>query len=580
MKQARALGVVVAMLAAGFARSVPQDDDLGSQPLTEPTPADLGVEPEPKADDDVPAETPTRRRRSVESQPVVQPSSSTPAVKTDKSIALSEQLLVALQDIDDADLKALIARVDAAAAIRIDDSAAVADPSLRLLSRLLKAKSALLSSRFDEADVALKDVSYGLDNVVALDARQVRSLREAVRYHRAALGEARVRARLFGDGCGRALGIKRIARDEAAERQQLLETVSARYAEAARGPDRFWARRAAFAAARLYEEVARRALAEPDYRAVSLPAPYAVDAVDTVALLEPVLVGWFGEIRRVYGEILAAIDARDPDPALAERVRARAAELARLELKPGPETVENPWRAELHPGLVRVGNRAERRDQTGHFVPVETRVAVETMNAAIAGTGVDAAYALAGLANLVPEMVPAQPILAALSSTDERLVVAGLIAAERVVRGKGGAEKAVALREAVTAAYAAGVAAQKASSSSSSSKAFSTVKGSLYGRVERGLLALLAIARVDRTAAELIVADARLPTIEQAWIAADITDARFAARYDTWAWDKDERLAALAVWGSVSGRGRRDAGYLLRPNDTGLVGCVSRHLTE
>lgn len=574
------------MLAAGTARPAPQvDDDLGSQPIIEPTPADLGIVRDVPArkDDEEPAETSTPRRHSRASEPSVQPqSSAATAVKLDKSLTLSKQLLLALHDLDDSDPKALLARVDAAARIWVQDTVAAGDPSLRPVSRLLKAKAAILSGRFDEADGALKDVANALDNVSALDARQIRSLREAVRYHRAVLGEAKARPVLFGEGCGRALGIRRLARDEAADRQQLFESVSARYAEAARGADRFWARRAAFAAAQLYEAVARRALAEPDFRTVSLPGPYAVDSVDTVALLEPIFVGWFGEIRRVYGEILAAIDARDPDADLAQRVRARAAELARLDFETAPEVLENPWRADLHVGLVRVANRAERRDQTGHFVPVESRVALETMNAAVAGSGVDAAYALAGLASLSPEMLPAAPILTALSSSEERFVVAGLIAAERVVRGKGGAAKAVALREAVTAAYAAGLAAQRSTTptTTATTKAFSTLKGSLYGRVERGLLALLAIARVDRSAAEIIVADARVPTIEQAWIAADLTDARFATRYDTWAWDKDERLAGLAVWGSVTGRGRRDAGYLLRPNDTGLVGCVSRHLTD
>ena len=476
----------------------------------------------------------------------------------------------------------MLARVDAAAGIWVQDSTAAADPTLRLLSRLLKARTGILSGRFDEADVALKEVATALDNSTALDARQARHLRESVRYHRAVLGEARARSVLFGEGCGRALGIKKLARDEAAVRQKLIETVSARYAEAARGADRFYARRAAFAAARLYEEVARRALVEPDYRTVSLPGPYAVDAIDAVALIEPVLVGWFGEIRRVYGEIIDAVDVRDPDPELVALVRARAAELGRLELKVGPEVVDNPWRAEFHPGLVRVANRAERRDQTGHFVPVESRVAVEAMNSAVAGTGVDAAYALAGLASMAPQMVATSSVLAALSSSDERIVVAGLIATERIMRGKGGGDKAPALREAVLVAYAAGVAAQATapSATTTSTKAFSSLKGTLYGRVERGLFALLAMARVDRVSADAIVNDARVPVNEQAWIAADVADSRFAARYDKWAWDKDERLAALAVWGSVTGRGRRDAGYLLRPNDAGLVGCVSRHLVD
>jgi hypothetical protein len=182
---------------------------------------------------------------------------------------------------------------------------------------------------------------------------------------------------------------------------------------------------------------------------------------------------------------------------------------------------------------------------------------------------VEYAWALSGLATIAADKVSLDDIKAALADNDIRVVVAGLVATERVVDGKGGAEKAVALREPVTAAWVAAVAlAPKA-------KPFSTLQGSLFGAHERSLMALQAIARADRNAADAIVVDERLPAFERAWIIAELADARYAQRFDSWGWDKDERVAALAVWGGFAARGR-NAGYLLRPTAEGLVGCVSR----
>jgi len=204
-------------------------------------------------------------------------------------------------------------------------------------------------------------------------------------------------------------------------------------------------------------------------------------------------------------------------------------------------------------------------------VPAAPRAAVATMSDALSSPGsVDNAYALTGLARLAPTKLSADAVLAALDHVDERVVVAGLIAAADVVTHDAvdGARKAAVLREAVVAAYAAATDDDKRAP-------FATAQRALYGRVERALLALQAIARVDRDGAELLVRDERLPVVERAWLAADLADARFAGAFDQWAWDKDERVAALATWGGHFAR-RQHTGYLLRPQAEGLVGCVSR----
>ncbi len=572
----RFLGAAAALVAANALAVPQQDDDLGSQPITEPSDADLGVVSDEPVDDAV-APGPQRRRRvegtapsalaPSSSAPAAAPQSSATAPRVAKDAPAGTQLLAALHDLDDGDPRAQLARLEAAAALAVND----ADPSLRPLQRLVKARIALLSGRLDDADSAAQDVIAQLDALASGDAQQLRHLREGARFLRASVVDARARATLFGPVCGRATGIKRLVRDEADERQVLLESVSVHYLDATRGADRFWARRAAFATARLYEAVVRLAFTAPDFRSVTLPAPFALDVVGTAAIVDPLLRTWLGEIRRVYGEVMTSIDARAPDADLADRARLQAAELGRLEATLGTEKVENPWRADHHPGLLRIGTRAERVNDAKHFTPVETRVALEQMNSAVDGTGVDAAYALAGIAQAAPDMLSVAPVLKALSSSDPRLVLAGLLAAERVVRGKNGVEKAAALREPVTVVLAA---------NKPEGTAFSTLHGALYGLHERSLLALLALSRADGAVAELIVNDARVPTAEQAWIGADLADARFAAHYDTWAWDKSDVVAARGVWGGFVARGKRYAGYLLRTNDGGLVGCASRRLDQ
>ncbi len=138
--------------------------------------------------------------------------------------------------------------------------------------------------------------------------------------------------------------------------------------------------------------------------------------------------------------------------------------------------------------------------------------------------------------------------------------------------GKQGAERAQKLLQPVLTAVGAAFAVERAS------PPFSTLQDSLYGSRERALLALLALSRADRQIIDVVVDDERVPLVERAWLAAEIADARLAQRYDSWGYHKDERMAALAVWGGVTARGRRFAGYLLRPDNGGLVGCVSRAL--
>lgn len=563
----RAAGGLALCLAWTAPMAHAQDDDLGSQPLQTPSSADLGVADEAGADlgaTKLPPESSPPR--------VIRASPLPPGV------TVTSALTAALYDLNDVDPKALQRRLEEAAALWEPTPT----PSSRPLQRLIKARVALLQGHFDEAEAQLRDADAALD-AAALEGRDARRLREAGRFFRAQIAEGRARDALLEAGCGTRLGIRRLARDESERREALLAEITGKYRAVVEGRDRIWSRRAAFAAALLSEAMARRALGEgdagpPSFRAVVLPTPYAVDDVNAQSLVEPTVGAWVSSLRRTYGEILADVDAIDPDPALVERVRRQAAALANVDVASVGESVTNPWQRDVHPGLVRVGRRAERADASGRFMPIESAGAIEAMTTALTQQGVttvDGALALVGLALLQPDSLAPEPIVAALSSTTPRVLAAGLIAADRSVKGKHGAARAATLLEPVIAATTRALAAR-----ASTRPLFSTLNDSLYEPVERGLLALLSLARADRTLLDVIAVDARLSLVERAWLAAEVADARLAERYDAWGWDKDERVAALAVWGSVTSRGRRFAGYLLRPGDPGLVGCVSRALAH
>jgi hypothetical protein len=551
------------VLAALLTSAVQSPEDLGvGAPLSGPSAADLGVDTTPPDAGVEPAAAEPARGRAL--------GGGDPA---DRAARFRAEVDAALVDLDP-DARALQQRLEVVAGTWVTDNVYAVDVALRPLHRLVKSRALALAGRVNEAEAALRDATRSADAALrALDPAASRRLQAALHFGAALVVEARARVELARPVCGPALGLRRVTQDETRARRRALEEVAAAYLPVARGTDRYWGRRAAFQVARLYEDVARRADLPGSLRTATLPSPYAIDVVDSAALLQPVIDGWLGEIRRSYAEIAAAVDAREPDAELDRRARERALALSRYTPDDTPqlrgERIENPWHAALHEGLVRVAARPERRNAQGRFVPVETRAAIAAMTAALARPGeVDHAFALVGLARLVPDKVPVETLLQALGHADERVVVAALVAIVDVVGGAGGAARAAALREPVIAAWASG-------SDDSKHGLFSTALRALYGRGERALLALQAIARVDRDGAEQTANDDRLPAVERAWIVAELGDPRFAARFDEWAWDKDERTAALATWGGYVAR-RKYAGYLLRPQAEGLIGCASR----
>ncbi len=434
----------------------------------------------------------------------------------------------------------------------VDDKVLGARPDLRALLKLARARALTIQGRFDEAASALSDAKSLADGA---PRRAQRRLTAQVRYRVAQLEEVRTPP---AAACG-ALGLSRVATYEGREARDRLQRLAARYKAAVQTGDKFWGRRAAFKTAALYDDLYRAAVApaQKNLRGVSLPRPFAVGSVDSRAVVSAVLGGaWPAEISRLYSEIIGSIDARAPDDILLAQVKKRSAAFARLKLPDG-EKAENPWFKDETPGLVRFNGRFEKKNPDGSWSQLAPADAKEALKANLEkplGT-VDNAYALAALAETGPAPAP-DKILAALAHKDDRVVLAGLLAAERA--------PTPALLEPL---IAVATRPQKG-------EAFATLQASLFGLRERSLLALRALASKDRDVAAKILDDARLPARERAWIVAEVGDSRLERTLQGLASDRDPVVAATALYALTLADGR-NFGYL-RQSDNGVVGCVSR----
>ena len=545
----------VLLCAAGTvapARATAQpDDDLGDTGAPPPTAEDLGrVPPEPP---EAPAGAQPRRpaRDAAVNAPAMGVTAAAPTPEAlAKAVKLADELRVALAK-EPGEARALDALVSWAPG----ESVLAATPELKSLLKLARVRALLLHGRLDEANSAVNEARSLID---AVGGRPHKSLVAQLRYRQAELEEARAKP----PACA-SLGLRRVAAVEGKLARTRAEQVAAKYRHAIVADGRFWSRRAAFRIAVVYDDFYRKALAPPStYRGVPLPAPLSLARVDTKAVTAGVLGGaWPAEISRLYAEVIASIDAREPDATLLEQARERAAAFARLALPEG-EIANNPWLADEKPGLVRHHQGWQRKQPSGAWLAIAEAEGKSAAHAALQQplSSIDHAYALVALVAAGVEVAP-EVVLEALGAAEPRVTLAGLLAAE-------GEPDVLFLDVLVSIA-----------TEPQQGAPFSTLQGALYGTRERALLALRALANEDRAASEKLLADARLPARERTWIIAELGESRLQYALQGMIADRDPQAGATALYALLVAVGNKASGYL-RTYDQGPIGCVSRALEQ
>lgn len=557
--------LVLAPAVHAQAGTAAPDDDLGDTGAPPPTPEELGkVEPEappapapepPKKRkkkpevDAGPAEPPaTRPAPATAVAPAVAPPPGPPPELIAKAAKLAGDLNDALIK-EPGDARAL----DALASSAPGDPVLAAEPDLKPLMKLARARALLLQGRAEEATTAANEARGLVD---AVRGRSQRGLIAQLRYRQAEIEEARAKTA----GCG-PLGLRRIAALEGKHARARVEQIAAKYRHAVIADERFWSRRAAYRIAAAYDDFYRKALVPPaSYRGTTLPAPLWLARIDSKAVVAAVLNGaWPAEISRLYAEVIASIDAREPDPALLALVRERSAAFARVVIPEG-EAAVNPWLADEKPGLVRHHRKWQRKQADGAwtFIPDDEGKATALAALRQPVTTIEHAYAIVSLID-AGEAVPAETVLAALGADEPRVTLVGLLAAEK-------APDVAFLDVLVTIA-----------AESQKGAPFSTLQGALYGTRERALLALRALADDDRASSEKLLADDRLSTRERAWIVAEVGESRLQYALQGMISDRDPQAGATALYALLIAVGNKASGYL-RPNEPGPVGCVSKAL--
>jgi hypothetical protein len=438
-------------------------------------------------------------------------------------------------------------------------------PVLRARLPLCAARAAFLSDRLDVAKQRVVETLTALRSL-PVDDGTVRLRAEALFLH-AELGE---KALSRFESCGARLGLRRLASFEAQWRSERLAEVVGRYEEVVRAGVTGLARRALFAIGRLYERFYRDVAASlpKTYRTTRLPPPFAIEKVDGRDLvkdrLDPRAAAWPREIARLYGRLMADLKRAGDDPDLLAKVDKHAAAFAAIENLP-EEHAENPWLTDLGEGLVRWHARQfERRGADGRWSPAGDEKKVSAGLRAVIDRGIDnveGAWALVALASSGYPVEVAR-IEAALSDDDERVQLAGLLAAEQAPRKE--------LYEPLLSYW-------EKLKVPSGAPLFPSLQRALFGTRERALLAIHRMVDRERDLAAKLVREPRLAVAERAWILGDLGDNRLTPYYQQLQREREPRAAATAIYGHYLAQGHRML-YSARPREGGDVGCVSRNI--
>lgn len=445
-------------------------------------------------------------------------------------------------------------------------------PSLEVKLRLCAGVLGEIQGRLD---TARQRYTEARDLAVALTVSdESRALEAEARFRMASLLASEVRDFTF---CGHDLGLVQLSHFEGISLGERLERAADAFFEVVRVGSPIWTRRAFLRLAVLYDDTYRQVALSPprSYRATRLPAPFAFDTIDAGAVLRtalaPKAADWPREVARLY-ELLKTQRDAPTDETLDEELRTRYAAFAALD-DVWREQARNPWSTRLADGAIRRrATRFERRQADGAWSEVPADVALPLLQAALAGNARvgQAAYALVALSE---SMTPPDDaaVIAALESDDPDVQLAGVLAAENAPRAT--------LYEPLVALWTRTMGAEAAPSTEPPTmpQRFHTLQGALFGIPERLLLALRALATRVRDVSTKMAADGRLPMRERAWIVAELGDTHLLGKYQEFAQHWDPEVAGIGLYASYLASGSRMF-WLLRPDRSDVVGCISRRL--
>lgn len=458
-------------------------------------------------------------------------------------------------------------------------------PIIDLRLRLCAAKAAEMLGR---PALAHERYASARDLTLALPEGSVPKERIAeAHFQVAAYAEERLRNFKL---CGRDLGLTQLASFEKAEWLARLDEVTTLYNEVVRIDEPSWTLRALHRVVALHDSYFRQFFLSPPptYRGTVLPSPLSIDAWPSPATrgvqLSPQRALWPKEIELLYEVVLERAQRESPTalPAELRDLQTRADAFLQLDKLPS-DSARNPWATDWQAGMIRrVGVGFEMRDESGawHGLPREdARAKLSEWLLHSPPTSVHFAYALVALAESGSALEDAA-VLSALSHPHARVRLAGVIAAEAAPRASY-FEALLALWE-QERAQTAGPQSPLATLPKSQpplelAPRFESLQDTLYAVPERILLALRAIVDRERHLAAKVVSDPRLPTIEKAWLLAELGDPHLLASYRHWTKHPDGDVVATGLYGAYLAAGNRMF-WLLQPKRMDAAGCVSQHL--
>jgi hypothetical protein len=529
-----------------------QDDDLGSQPRTPPSAADLGVD----TNADV---VPTTDKRSPNGDAVV-PVRRAPTVDAAGAAAHAQALQEAI-----AMVPRDVAQLEALSSQTIQDGALTAMPKLRVLPRAARVLAAMEKGRTDDAKQALVEAQRGLQLVPTNERAEHRGMLHwlEVMLKLPSMGSLLLDGDCDGLGLAglvNSVGVVRRARWRAM--RDIIDNANIH--------DRFWARRLAYEWLERLDVLVAAADEDGDVRAATVGVGLLT------GLVGDELAAQRDEVERALLQSLHDPASLD-EPLLRALEQRRATTRVRSPATVVPQPQRKQWRLwSLTEGSVRV-ERFDGKDWQALWDvqgTMPTALSAELLSDARENSAAGRS-ALLVAASTIPTLVPRAIITDRLRG-DAVAVGAAVVAVRRLVANTTvraaveGSADVSEWRDLLVDRYASAPPDEQSEPFLNLQRA----QNSLAAHALRGLQALVV---ADRQLVPAIMREERLPMRERTWLIAEVADASVQPRLQELAWDRDDRVAATATWSLFKLLGAKASSYgFVRPQAAGRVGCVSR----